>query len=125
METSNTNNVPPFFEGDVSGEYQVIQDERVVNMVISACARGPRQEQFLKDAFAPKGAAPVNYTGLNWMPSWRKSLSRLIERVVQFLGRNSSLGLVIYFTPGPRGGWWTGRFYIRGVPLPTEEKEVP
>ncbi len=101
-------------------EDEIVQDERVIQLVISAVTRGRRQEKFVKDAFGEDGASPWNYTSFKWLVSGRKSLENLTRRLSHFLGKNPHLGLVLIKTAGPRGGWWSGRFYIRGVPPSSE-----
>ncbi len=98
-------------------------NDEIIDLVVQACARGRRQEEFLQDEFGRDGAVPANYTNIEWSLEWRKSLDNLLSRLLNFFASHSYLRLVLVKISGPRGGWWSGPFIIRQ--LPAEEKEVP
>ncbi len=114
------NEVPIIWDESIT-QGKVIEDEDFIRFVVSSCANGPRQERFLRGAFSLEGANPASYTGFSWTYSWRVALDDLIERLILFIEENPIFGLIIYFRPGPMGGWWSGRYYIRQIPVNTPQ----
>ncbi len=104
------------------GRFRLVDDEVLIERIIYAIAQGERQAEFLRIAFSGGGACPINFTNMQWSKEWQRTLNRLIERLLCILSMNPTPRLVLIRTPGPRGGWWSGRFYIRQIPLSEEEE---
>ncbi len=103
-------------EGDVN-DYDIVEDQDLINFVIRSVARGRRQEEFIRRAFSHGGVSPALYLK-NWFVSWTVSMHHLLQRLLDFLNTNFSyLDLVLIKEPGPKGAWTADRYFIRKIPF--------
>ncbi len=101
---------------DEVDRFDLVEDEVLIERIIYALAQGVRQADFLRAAFSAGGACPINFTNLRWSVEWKRSLNNMLERLLCLFSVHPQF--VLIRTLGPRGGWWSGRFFIRKSPAP-------